>query len=375
VTEAVVKAAKFSAPGESPKVGEGYRLHVINEDSRFEAAGIADFNRDGRLDIFCGGFWYEAPAWKKHVVREVPEEGNYYYDFANLPMDIDGDGWADIADAAWHNKKVFWLRNPGKSGGQFEVIDIDTPGNIETAMAVDMNGDGQPDVLPNIMSQAAWYEFGPDNNAQHGVKWTKHQLPKQAATHGLGAGDVNGDGLCDIITPNGWLEQTEDASEPWRWHAEFNLGHASIPILAHDVDADGDGDIIWGMGHNYGIYWLEQSTSGGSRSWQKHLIDDSWSQPHFLILADLDNDGSEELITGKRVHAHNGNDPGGNDPPCVYYYKFDRIEQQWQRHIIHEGGKVGLGISTAARDIDADGDIDIIAPGKSGLYLLENLLK
>ena len=358
-----------------PKLGEGFRLHVINADSRFEAACITDMNRDGKLDIFCGGFWYEAPAWKKHFVRDVREVGDYYYDFANLPMDIDGDGWTDIADAAWHNKKLFWLRNPGKSGGEFEVIDIDTPGNIETAMAVDINSDGQPDVLPNIMSQAAWYEFGRDNSAPHGVKWTKHQLPKQAATHGIGAGDINGDGRCDVIAPAGWLEQTQNAGEPWQWHAEFNLGHASIPILAHDVDADGDADIIWGMGHNYGLYWLEQGTSGGNRSWQKHLIDDSWSQPHFLILADLDNDGTDELITGKRFHAHNGNDPGGNDPTCVYYYKFDRNERQWQRHLIHEGGNVALGISTSALDIDADGDIDIAAPGKSGLFLLENLLK
>ena len=369
------KPAKLPAPGKSPKLGKGFRLHVINADSRFEAAGIADINRDGKLDIFCGGFWYEAPAWKKHFVRDVTEQGNYYYDFANLPMDIDGDGWPDIANGAWHNKKLFWLRNPGRAGGEFEVIDIDTPGNIETAMAADINSDGQLDLLPNIMSQAAWYEFSPDKSSPNDAEWTKHQLPKQAATHGIGAGDINGDGRCDIITPNGWLEQTKNQDEPWRWHAEFGLGHASIPILVHDVDADGDADIIWGMGHNYGLYWLEQGASGDKRLWQKHLIDDSWSQPHFLILADLDNDGTDELITGKRVHAHNGNDPGGNDPPCVYYYKFDLKEKQWRRHIIHEGGNVGLGISTAALDIDADGDIDIVAPGKSGLFLLENLLK
>jgi HEAT repeat protein len=375
MTEAVVKQAKLPAPSESPKLGEGFRLHVINAESRFEAAGIADINRDGRLDIFCGGFWYEAPVWKKHFVRNVPEAGDYYCDFANLPMDIDDDGWVDIADAAYHNRKLFWLHNPGQAGGQFEVIDIDTPGGIETAMAVDINGDGQADVLPNIIRQAAWYEFGRDKTAPYGVKWTKHQLPKQAAAHGIGAYDVNGDGRCDVITPTGWLEQTPDAGEPWRWHAEFNLGSTSIPILARDVDADGDVDIIWGMGHNYGLYWLEQGASGPSRSWQKHLIDDSWSQPHFLILADLDNDGADELITGKRFHAHHGKDPGGNDPTCVYYYKFDRKERQWQRHIIHEGGKVGFGINTAALDIDADGDIDIVAPGKSGLFLLENLLK
>jgi hypothetical protein len=42
---------------------------------------------------------------------------------------------------------------------------------------------------------------------------------------------------------------------------------------------------------------------------------------------------------------------------------------------MHEGGTVGFGINTQAVDIDGDGDVDVVAPGKSGLYLFENLLK
>ncbi len=355
-----------------PKVGEGFKLHVINADSRFEAAGVLDVNRDGKLDIFCGGFWYEAPDWKKHFVREVKEEGNYFYDFANLPMDVDGDGWVDIANAAWHNKMVFWERNPGKNDAPWEVFPIDTPGNIETALAVDINGDGQLDVFPNIMTSVAWYEYHRDASAPGGAKWEKHELPKVAASHGLGAGDINKDGRCDVVAPKGWLEQTATG---WQWHPEFDLGHASIPILVHDVDGDGDSDIVWGFGHDYGLFWLEQQNANGQRTWEKHLIDKSWSQPHFMVMADLDNDGKAELVTGKRYYAHNGNDPGENDPECVYYYKFDASTKNWTRHTIHEGGRVGFGINTAVVDIDGDGDLDVVAPGKSGLYLLENLTK
>ena len=362
------QAAEVSEAG----VGEGFRLHVINAESRFEAGTIMDVNRDGKLDILSGGFWYEAPNWARHIVREIREEGGYHYDFANLPMDVDGDGWTDTAGAAWHNRMVYWVRNPGKTGQPWPVFEVDTPGNMETAIAADINGDGQQDILPNIMTAAAWYEFKRDAAAPNGVRWIKHDLPKPAAGHGVGAGDINADGRCDVVAPNGWLEQAPDGS--WTWHNEFQLGSTSIPILVHDVDRDGDGDVIWGMGHNYGIYWLEQGKGpDGKRSWTKHMIDESWSQPHFPLLADLDGDGADDLVTGKRYHAHNGHDPGGNDPVCVYYYTFDGGSKRWARHVLHEGGQVGFGINTAAVDIDGDGDVDVLAPGKSGLYLLENL--
>jgi len=347
-----------------------FRKHSINADSRFEAAGICDVNRDGRLDIFCGGYWYEAPDWKRHFVRQIPEQSEYYHDFANLPYDVDGDGWMDIINASWHGQSLFWVRNPGSSGGGFAVIEIDRPGNMETALLRDINGDGHLDILPAINQAPAWFEARP-NGRETG--WVKHELALEVKGHGIGAGDVDGDGNCDLVAPQGWLRQKSGLQ--WEWHPDFELGSASIPVLVHDVDGDDDTDIIWGMAHNYGLYWLEQKAIGKSkRSWVRHLIDDTWSQVHFLVLADLDKDGREDLITGKRYRAHNGNDPGSEDQLCIYWYSFEPVDKVWHKNRVEEGSNVGFGISTNAADIDADGDVDIVAPGKSGLYLFENLL-
>jgi hypothetical protein len=117
VTQNNCRRVRLPAGGQPSQKWASGSNAVINADSRSRRRGL-DVNRDGKLDIFCGGFWYEAPDWKRHFVREIKEEGNYFYDFANLPMDVDGDGWVDIANAAWHNKMVFWERNPGQAVGR-----------------------------------------------------------------------------------------------------------------------------------------------------------------------------------------------------------------------------------------------------------------
>ncbi len=370
-TRSIAIGLLMGAAGSVSGEPSGWRVHPIQRDSRFEAAAVADFNRDGRLDVFCGAFWYEAPGWTPHPVRDVEERDGYYLDFGAVPLDFDGDGWVDIASCSWHGRDVFWLRNPGAAGGRWTRFEIGSPGPIETLLQADLDGDGRPDLIPNVVGRPVWYSFCPDADAAGGVRWTEHPLPGQAGVHGLGVGDVDGDGRTDLITPRGWLQ---NSSTGWVWRAEYDMKErASVPILAGDWDGDGDTDLVWGAAHEYGVRWLEQTRGeDGRRTWVRHDVDTSWSQAHTMVAADLDQDGRPEVITRKRYWAHNGRDPGAFEPRVVVAYSYDRSSRRWQRRVLSFGGGAGFGISTMIGDVDADGDLDVLCPGKSGLYWLEN---
>ena len=56
-----------------------------------------------------------------------------------------------------------------------------------------------------------------------------------------------------IILPKAWLEAPEDPwYSDWRWHPDFDLGAASMPILVVGVNGDGLNDLIVGQPLGYG---------------------------------------------------------------------------------------------------------------------------
>jgi hypothetical protein len=372
-----------------------WKKHTINERSPFEAVGVADFNGDGKKDVFSGDSWYAAPDWTQHKVRSVPPGTNpqYHEDFADAPLDVNGDGRVDIVTCAYFSRRIAWVENPSEPTKTWVEHEIDTPGSMETSYLLDLYGDKTPVLIPNVGGQVLLYELvssGPK------VEWKTRKLDPKGAGHGVGHGDINRDGRIDLITPNGWYEQPLDRSSEWPFHPEFQLGTASIEIIGHDFDGDGDTDVVWGMGHDFGLHWLLQSTdAAGNRAWSKKDIDTSFSQVHTLHLADFDGDGEQEFVTGKRIYAH-ASEPGATAEPCLYLFKFDRTTSEWRKTTVYRGdpapaapinpeqrdalkdfrpGSAGTGLQMALHDMDSDGDIDIVAPGKSGLYWFENPMR
>ena len=342
----------------------------------YEAAAAFDVNNDGTLDIVSGAFWYPGPDFKTALkICDLKPMDTYYDDFSDYPMDVNGDGFLDIVNGAWWGMRLEWRENPKGQPVEWTTHEVAQVGNVERNVFWDFDGDAVPEVLP-VTSPVHIFKLERNADGKGTGKFLQYTIDKGTGGHGLGAGDVNGDGKADIILSGGWLESPADPFnvEGWTWHSEFNLGSASVPILVFDVNKDGLNDLIVGEAHNYGLYCMEQGKApDGARTWAKHMIEEHRSQFHDLQLHDIDNDGELELVTGKRYWAHNGHDPGANDPLGVYYY--DIKDGAFERVTIDYGPAdraSGMGIYFWVEDIDGNGWKDILAPGKDGLYLFRN---
>ena len=132
-------------------------------------------------------------------------------------------------------------------------------------------------------------------------------------------------------------------------------------------NGDGLNDIITSNAHGYGIFWYQQVRQDGKITWKQHTIDETWTQAHALVLADLDGCGSPELITGKRFMAHNGSDPDEYGPLGIYWYSLKPgKEPVWTKHVISYNECVGAGMNIEIADMNSDGRLDVITTGKFG---------
>jgi hypothetical protein len=381
ISVAVLPSARQPTPS--------FKVHAIDA-VQSETAAVADLNNDRRLDIISAESWYEAPNWTKHPLRSINRASGYVDDFSDLPVDVNGDGYIDIVQIGYFARKLEWLKNPGSSGDGWMVNEIESVGPTEFAFLVDLNNDGKPfELLPQFTraanQPAAWYEI------QQG-KWIKHVVSQPGFfSHGIGAGDMNGDGRQDIVTPTGWFEAPTDVRAPGEWAlhpTSWNqMGTSCTPtdaaagrppapseygyMYVRDMNGDKRPDILTTMGHSCGVLWFEQARDG---NWTRHVIDDAWSAAHASTLADMDGDGRVDFVTGKRAQIHSDATAAERDHLGMYWYALPNgSSQAATRHVIDEGGSMGGGLQIVAVDIDGDGDLDVIASGKTGLYLAESI--
>ncbi|HEY2381295.1 MAG TPA: VCBS repeat-containing protein [Terriglobia bacterium] len=335
-----------------------------------EGIAVMDMNGDGRPDLVSGAYWYENPGpaggeWKRQQYRTVEITGEFVSDCGEWAVDVNHDGAVDLVTVGWQSDGLWWYENPKKAGALWQRHLIAHTVKTEGGWMADLNGDGKPELALGHYGHSGviWVDFSGPEPKVHNAGGSEQD------GHGIGIADIDGDGKNDLLTPFGWFKNIDANQDKWEWRGEWKLGESGFPIIGYDVNHDGKTDVIYGRGHSYGLYWLEQGPNG---EWKKHTIDESFSQVHVLKLVDIDGDGQMELLAGKRYRGHNGNDPGSYDPLVIYYYKIDQAGN-FTRVPVSVNGTAGGGTQFITEDLDGDGDLDIAVAGKTGIHLLENL--
>lgn len=365
-----------------------YKKITLTDKFYCEGAYYADFNRDGKLDVVSGPFWYEGPDFQKaHEVRppKAVDPKGYSDNFLTYTADFNSDGWPDIFYVPFPGAAGHWYENPqGKEGHWKSHLALKAVDN-ESPMWGDINKDGKPELIFNTGGQLGYAVWDP---AKPYEEWTFVPISPKGGyhkfTHGIGFGDINGDGRNDLLEATGWWEQPPDAKpgDPWRKHP-FSFGPAPAQMLVYDVDGDGLNDVVtsWHC-HQYGLVWYKQLRDDkGETTWKQNIIlppkpqmkPDEFriSQLHALDLGDVNGDGVPDILTGKRFWAHGPKGDAEPDAPAVVYWFVTKRNPDKSVEFIplKVDDNSGVGTQVAAADLNGDKVPDVIVGNKKGTFI------
>jgi len=386
-------AIAFGCPSSISSADEiGWERQKLDDRFRSEGVAAADVNRDGRLDVLAGDVWYAAPDWTIHEIRppgEFVAGKGYSTSFANFASDVNGDGWDDFILVGFPGAEFYWYENPQNETGHWKEHLIWHSACNESPDFEDVDGDGKPELILGSQPEQQLGLLSLPAADDAAAKWSFTSVssrgePGQNGSHrfyhGLGIGDFDKDGRNDVVIPHGWYKRPSDESpESWEFQpwtlSKDGTGNslAAANLYLDDLDLDGDQDIMMSSAHTFGVWWFENVTKADKPSFKYHLIDESYSQTHALEFVDINADGTKDLVTGKRFFAHNGNDPGGNDPVVMYWYELIKREGSAPRFIPHEieaGRDTGVGTQFQVVDMNGDDKPDIVLSNKKGVNVL-----
>ena len=328
---------------------------------------VADMNRDGRPDVIAlaSGLhelrWYENPGWQRHVIVsgiDTPINAAAY--------DIDGDGIPEIALAHGFDTEyaksagiVSILSHQGDPTAPWSEKVIDHLPTSHRLRFVDVEGTGRRvlvnfpligehatapqyrDHVPLVMYRPGDWKRELISDADEGVVHGMFQSAWNDNTReSLLSASFRGVHLLRYDKGQ-WARTKLLAGDPAPWpksgSSEIVVGHLGRERFLATIEP-------W---HGSKIVVYRQVDGG----WTRHVIDESITDGHAMVVGDFDGDGQDEIIVGER---------GGKR--SVYLYRVDNVEKEsWTKQTIDAGHMAAAGCAVA--DLNGDQRLDVVCIG------------
>lgn len=364
---------------------------ILSKGVYTEGASFGDVDGDGVPDLLAGPLWFKGPKYDtQHRYRPgdaTPAKGYKHSSFQSWVFDVNGDGRSDIFQIAHTGRfQLDLYLQPEKPSENWPVHRVAAEIGNESPEMGDLTGDGKLELI--AMKDGKFGFFTPDVKAPE-KPWKFHVISKVRTKspyyHGLGFGDLNGDGRTDLLEKGGWYEGPKDptSGKEWTFHDYKFSDPGGAQMLVFDIDGDGDNDIVTSLrAHSWGLAWYENTLIDGKVSLEKHIIIPEgdkppaeglgFSQAHALAAGDFNGDGITDFATGKRYWAHNGRDPGADGPAVIYWFETKRGKDgvEFIPHLLDSDS--GVGTQLAVADFNKDGRTDLGVGNKKGVFIFES---
>jgi len=321
---------------------------------------IADLNKDGKPDIITIArnntdlIWFENPSWKRRLLAvDLRRMSNV------AARDVDGDGIPEVvvahefADQPAQSLGILSVLQHGDDPREpWKIAEIDRIPTSRRLRWADLFGNGSkvlvdaPLTGPKADDKTSIVLYKP------GV-WMRETIPQpsEGAVRGIYITDWDADGAEDILTAGYTGIHVIRRSKIGEWSRT-----EIVPTPAADVAAGWLGSKSVGTRFltalSTQIFVFRQDNKG---KWQQQTIEDTVLDGGAILTADLNGDGSDEIIAGYR-----GQSRGVN----VYYANGNKT---WTKYPLDSGGIAAADCAVA--DLNANGRPDVVCIGSDSANL------